>query len=168
MGEKPIAFCVKVINGEVFAVELHTKFYGTVSYTDNETIQFPGGLPGFEERRSFLYLHPEDSIFGCLQSVEEPQLAFVVISPYVICPDYSINLPSDDTKALKLNAAEDALILAIVSIREKLDESSANLQAPVIIHMKDRTGRQVLLPDSGYPVRYPLWKKDGSASSRCS
>lgn len=149
-------------------MELHTKFYGTVNYEENETIRFNAGLPGFEERKSFLYLHAEGSIFGCLQSVEDPQLAFVVMSPYVICPDYSINLPADDTKALKLNSAEDALVLAIVSIREKMEESSANLQAPIIIHQMDRTGRQVLLPDAGYPVRYPLWKKEGIANSRCS
>lgn len=149
-------------------MELHTKFFGTISFEENETIRFDSGLPGFEERKTFLYLQTEESIFGCLQSVEEPQLAFVVISPYVICPDYSINLPADETKALNLNAAEEALVLTIVSIREKMEESSANLQAPIIIHRSQCTGRQVLLPESGYPVRFPLWKKDGVANACCS
>lgn len=149
-------------------MELHTKFYGVISCEEKEAIEFPLGLPGFEDKKRFLHLQPEDSIFGCLQSIEDPSLAFVVISPYIICPEYNINLTQDDIQALKLNKADEALVLSIVSIREKIEESTANLQAPIVLHRKDLIGRQVLLPESGYPIRFPLWKKDGVLNIRCS
>jgi flagellar assembly factor FliW len=149
-------------------MELKTKFYGVVNCLQEDIIDFPSGLPGFEECKAFVLFQPKESIFACLQSVDDPGLAFVVISPYALCTDYSINLPAEDTKALQLQSPSDALVLAIVCIREKMEDSSANLQAPVVIHKTCGLGRQVILPESGYPVRFPLWKKDAIANCRCS
>ena len=149
-------------------MELKTKFYGVVNCLQEDIIKFPWGLPGFEESNAFVLLQPKESIFGCLQSVDDSELAFVVISPYALCADYNINLSAEDTKALQLQSPSDALVMSIVCIREKMEESSANLQAPVVIHKTCGLGRQVLLPESGYPVRFPLWKKEAVANYRCS
>lgn len=149
-------------------MEIQTKFYGPVSYEAQETVVFPAGLPGFERYTQFLPLQPAGSVFGCLQSLEDPMLAFVIISPYKVCPDYSIRLTAEDVQALKLEKLEDAEMLAIVSIRPKLEDSSVNLQAPLVINKVSRIGRQVLAPESGYPIRFPLWEKETVANCGCS
>lgn len=149
-------------------MELETKYYGTVSYQADELIRFPAGLPGFEKNTNFLVLQSDDSIFGCLQSVDDPNLAFVLISPYLVCSDYSIHLPTEDVQVLQLTGPEEAELLAVVSVRSNIEESSVNLQAPLVINKNKRLGRQALLPETGYPIRHMLWNKEAVAQYRCS
>jgi flagellar assembly factor FliW len=149
-------------------MEMQTKFYGKVNFEEQDILNFPAGLPGFEKYEQFILLQPTDSVFGCLQSVDEPALAFVTISPYKVCPDYSIRLTNDDVQKLQLKKADDAELLAVVSIRPKMEDSSVNLQAPLVINRASRIGQQVLLPESGYPIRFSLWDKSTVSEYRCS
>lgn len=148
-------------------MDIQTKFYGPVTFEENELVTFPAGLPGFEECHRFLLLQPEESIFGCLQSVDDPNLAFVTASPYLFCSDYSIDLTGESVQTLKLNRPEDAVIFVIATIREKIEESTINLQAPIVVNKVSRIGRQEILSDSGYSIRFPLWKKDVVNNSQC-
>lgn len=43
-------------------MDIQTKFYGSVSFQENELINFPEGLPGFEDCHRFLLLQPEGSV----------------------------------------------------------------------------------------------------------
>ncbi|HHZ19609.1 MAG TPA: flagellar assembly protein FliW [Firmicutes bacterium] len=149
-------------------MDIQTKFYGSVSFQENELINFPEGLPGFEDCHRFLLLQPEGSVFRCLQSVDNPAVAFVTVSPHLFYPEYSIDLPEESVQALGLKSPEDAVVLGIATIREKLEDSTINLQAPIVINKESRLGRQEILPDSGYAIRCPLWKKDDVKKFQCS
>ncbi|NLW55555.1 MAG: flagellar assembly protein FliW [Firmicutes bacterium] len=141
-------------------MKIKTKFYEEIEISEEEMIHFPEGLPGFETEKRFVYLHPEDTVFGCLQSCQTPEVAFIVISPFRLCPDYDLVLDEEKVALLGLAKPEDALILAIVTIPPgQPDQATVNLQAPLVINLPAKKGLQVILSDSGYPLRFQLWAK---------
>ena len=66
---------------------IETKNFGRVEYGADSALEFPRGLPGFENRRGFLPLHqPENDPLLFLQSLEEPGLCFVTVPVLVVDP----------------------------------------------------------------------------------
>src|SRR4051794_15543817 len=54
-----------------------TNHFGPVEYEAESVLEFPRGLPGFEDRRGFLPLRqPENDPLIFLQSLEDPALCF--------------------------------------------------------------------------------------------
>ena len=55
-------------------------------------------------------------------------------------------------------------MLAIVTIPPgKPEEATVNLYAPIIINTTVKRGMQIILSESGYPMRFKLWAKEGSS-----
>jgi len=142
-------------------MKIKTKFYNELEVLDEDVLVFPQGLPGFPDRKRFVYLHDKEAFFGCLQSCDNPEPAFVVISPFTVCPEYQVDLDKAATTELRLDGAEDALLLAIVTIPPgRPREATVNLQAPLVINTARRRGAQVIMPEAGYPLRFRLWKEE--------
>ncbi len=66
------------------------------------------------------------------------ELAFVVVAPGMLYPDYSVVLPEPFADALDLEDADDAALLALVTQRTPLERSTVNLFSPVVVNR--RTG----------------------------
>lgn len=142
-------------------MKIKTKFYNEIEVAEEKVFLFPQGLPGFPGERRFILLQEEGSLFGCLQSVDDPEVAFIVITPYDVCPGYEINLDDTVTGELELTAPEDAMLLTIVTIPPgRPEDATVNLQAPLVLNTARRRGSQVIIADSGYPLRFRLWAKE--------
>ena len=50
-------------------------------------------------------------------------------------------------------------VFSIVSPREPFSESTINLQAPVVVDLKSRKGKQIILNNTIYEIRMPLFPK---------
>jgi len=147
-------------------MKINTKFYGELEINEEEIIQFPQGLPGFEEEKRFVYLQSEENFFGSLQAVDLETLGFVVISPFIICPDYHFDLEDQIVNELGLEKPEEALLLSIVNIPPgQPKDATANLQAPVVINTAKRRGIQVILAEMGYPLRCRIWAEDSTEAA---
>jgi flagellar assembly factor FliW len=46
---------------------------------------------------------------------------------------------------------------AVATIPEDAEKATVNLMAPIVINEAGRYGKQVILPESGYSVRHPLF-----------
>ena len=69
--------------------------FGEIEIDKNLTIHFPIGLPGFPEQKDFTILeHKIGSPFCWLQSLSNPDLAFVMTDPQIAVPDYLSDLSS--------------------------------------------------------------------------
>ena len=146
-------------------MKVKSKFYGEVDVTMEQVINFPTGLPGFEAEKEFVYLKQDESVFGCLQSCHQQEIAFIALSPFVICPDYDFEIAQEKQEALGITKLEEVLVLAIVTIPPgKPEEATVNLQAPIIINRSTRKGMQIILNESGYPLRCKVWAKESSPS----
>ena len=136
--------------------------FGPIDVNEAATIQFPEGLPGFEERRRFLALQstqPGSLIF--LQSLECADLCFLAMPVRNLRRDYELALIPEDRESLGLPHAgtpvigRDVVALAILSLAEGRPPT-ANLRSPVVIHMKTRVAVQAIRPDDRYQCREAL------------
>lgn len=141
--------------------EIVTKAYGMVSIDKDEIITFKNGLPGFEDMHEFVLLSndPPDQPLLWLQSVEEAELAFVLIKPKTFRPDYNPSFPEAELSELKLEEDREALVLAITVIPEDVKKMTANLRAPLVINRSNRLAKQIVLNDDKYTVKEPVFAK---------
>jgi flagellar assembly factor FliW len=130
----------------------------THAATDIAEITFPAGLPGFPHTHRFEVAAwgPAGSPFLLLSSLEERDIAFVVVPPWVFYPEYDFELDTDTAERLALNAAEDAVVFAVVTLRERLEDSTLNLLGPIVVNRFTHEAAQVVLPSAGHSVRAPL------------
>ncbi|MBI9080986.1 MAG: flagellar assembly protein FliW [Pseudodesulfovibrio sp.] len=120
-------------------------------------IYFPRGLVGLEDKREFalLSVKEDDSPFLLLQCVTDPGLGLLVADPYAFLEDYDVKLESSDKKALKLETARHLAVLVTVTIpQNKPEETTLNLQGPIVINTKLRIGLQVPQTEAGYPTHF--------------
>lgn len=140
---------------------IQTKYHGAIEIERDKIITFEQGIPSFEEEKQFVILpFSDEDPFFILQSIQTEALAFVMTSPFVFYPKYDIKLDEATVLALDLTKQEDALVYAILTIKKTFNESTINLQAPIIINTKNQKAKQVILNDSRYGITEPLVKKE--------
>ena len=137
---------------------LKTTRFGEIEIDESRTINFSEGIVGFPEDKKYVLMeHKPGSPFMWLQSLTSPGLAFVVMNPFQIFPDYLKNLSPEEENVLKPGSNETVMIFAIVTIPSgRAEESTVNLMGPVIIDPEIKEGKQVILANSGYNHRHPL------------
>ena len=139
-------------------MQLNTKHFGLIDIGEDKIIQFPEGLPGFENVKRFALLdkQQEDVPFQWLQAIDDPQIAFVVIDPFFIKEDYEVNVDDKEIEMLDIKDIRSVMVLSIVVIPENIKAMTANLRAPILINLNNRKGKQVVLEKIEYEVRYSI------------
>ncbi|HUI81023.1 MAG TPA: flagellar assembly protein FliW [Bryobacteraceae bacterium] len=138
-----------------------TKNFGPVSYQPGSVVEFPNGLPGFEEQRQFLALNYENTkplVF--LQSLADAGLCFITLPVKCVDPDYRLQVSDEDLGELgfapghRLQIGPDVACLIVVSLQQS--GPTANLLAPVLINTKTLKAVQAIAPEPGYSHQHPL------------
>ena len=133
--------------------------FGEFEVTDNQILNCPDGLYGFEQETQFALLPFDpniDSPLEWLQSLTAPELAFVVTDPIPFVPDYAVTLTAEDRRAIGLTEDEAFQIRIIVTVPEDYRKMTGNLLAPLVIHPRMNTGKQVVLIRPDYNTQHPL------------
>jgi len=120
-------------------------------------IQLPYGLLGFERVKKYVLLaNPQEDPFLWLQMLEGPRKAFLIVSPFLILPDYAPDIPEDDVEFLELGAPADALVFNICTLRGP-GRATINFKGPLVINRHTMTGKQVIPNNAAqYSVIHPL------------
>lgn len=137
-------------------LKLQSKYFGEIEYEPRDVIRFAAGLFGFEEEREFL-LMPFDGSGGsmlCLQSVKTPALAFVVLDPFSLDPEYAPVLEEVELKQLGVKEAGELGFYVLCAVKNPVSDSTVNLKCPLVIHPETRQARQVIM--ERYEMRHPL------------
>jgi flagellar assembly factor FliW len=118
---------------------------GRIEYGSDRILIFAEGIYGFEkEFRYVLWDDDRFSPFRWLISETNPEIMFPVLDPRLVVPEYA---PPEDPNT-------DS-ILAIVTLGGS-EPVTLNLRAPILFSSKSRKGKQAILADSDYPLRYPV------------
>ncbi len=133
--------------------------FGTIEVRDDAVITFADGLPGLPGQQWSLVATDENSPFFWLHSIEHPDVALPVTSPWLFFSNYEVRLSDDEAARLGLSDAGDAYIVCVVRAAEHLDEFTINLVSPLVINAGTRQGRQVINDTGGYSVRHPLFSE---------
>jgi flagellar assembly factor FliW len=136
-------------------MQIETTRFGPVEVDESRLIEIPAGLLGFSSFKTFSLLQPdENGVFFWLQSVETPDLAFVVTDPALWVPDFQATIRKEQMEELGLNETGDAQVLVIVNKREK--SLTANLQGPIVINTANRRAMQLVLSEKKWSTRHEL------------
>ncbi len=139
-------------------IRIKTRPYGELEIREEQIIEFPEGIPGFDYVKKFVLLDTQDetSPLKWLQAYDEPGLAFIVIRPVDFMREYELFVSMNDIEAVGAEGAENLLVFAIVTIPGNPAEMTANLQGPVIINPEKRLGRQAISLSDRYSVKHRI------------
>lgn len=141
---------------------IKTRDFGEEEISEEVIIDFPNGVYAFEENKRFVLLSPcgEDKYPMWLQSVDNPNLCFIVFDPREFVPDYSVELDKEAKELLKADGAElDLLCMAVVP--DEYINTTLNLKSPIVINSEAKKGVQVIAAEN-YPLKFPAFKKEGA------
>ena len=141
---------------------IKTRDFGEEEISEEVIIDFPNGVYAFEENKRFVLLSPchEYKYPMGLQSVDNPNLCFIVFDPREFVPDYSVELDKETKELLKADGAElDLLCMAVVP--DEYINTTLNLKSPIVINSETKKGVQVIAAEN-YPLKFPAFKKEGS------
>ena len=124
----------------------------TDSVTEMPVIDMAVPMPGFPAHRRFcmVRLHDEGLLYA-FTSIDDPSLRFLVAPPEPFFPDYAPEIENEDFAAL--NTKDAASLLVMVVITAGVNETTANLLAPIIVDRDTMRAMQVVLNGTGMPVR---------------
>ena len=138
-------------------MNIDTTRFGKIQIREPELIVMKGSILGFEHLKRFALLVPDEKTPLCwLQSIEDPALAFVVVNPRIIKPDYDPVVYEGELEFLDIKNSDDIALLAIVTVRSPPFRVTANLRAPILINAGNRTANQVVLDNPDYPIQYDI------------
>ena len=135
---------------------IETKPFGTIEINERQIVYFPQGMLGFEANQRWALLDASQPPFYWLQSLDDKNLAFVLINPKYFRPDFDPGLSEEDRQCLELLADDDLLIFAIVNIPSEQADMTANLQGPVLINKRLLRGRQTIQTDPRWKIRHRI------------
>ena len=143
-------------------MKLNTARFGEIEIEENRVFNFVMPIIGFDMLHKFIILDPnKDTLFKWLQSIEDPALAFPIISVSTLNLDYTIDLPDNIVETLDIKNVESLLVMNITSIpQDNPKGTTINLLAPLIFNLDNQNAAQIVLSGSGYDISYSMFKEN--------
>lgn len=140
-------------------MKLQTRDFGEVEITEDKVISFLQPPFGFEEKKRYTFLY--DCEIGdhivWMQSVEDPELCFILFDPSSLASFYQPQIPEKVQEEL----GEGELLCWVIGVvPQDFAKTTVNLKSPVIVNMQTNRAVQVIL-EQDYPIRYPLMNGGG-------
>ncbi|MCP5003405.1 MAG: flagellar assembly protein FliW [Planctomycetes bacterium] len=136
-------------------MKIKTRLFGEIMVSKADIITFIVPILGFDDHVQYILIEKETAFpTFWLQSVEEPKLAFPVVSPFSVNENYSIKLCSHDCDELHIKGIDDALVLTLLVVPSDILSIRTNLRAPIVFNPQKRLAKQIILPGERYSIHY--------------
>lgn len=147
--------------------QMQTERFGTIDIDPAKVLHFVQPILGFDTLSRFVLLdHEDDSPFKWLQSLEDPELAFVVTNPTLFDIDYDFMLPQEACEALDIHEAQEAQVLTMVTVPEEDPiKMTVNLLGPLVYHADSHQAMQLILDPERYSTKVRLIADDAVAGA---
>ena len=135
---------------------IKTRDFGTMELDEKELLTFSSPIFGYEGLDRFALLSHEamgDGIFW-LQSVERPEICFILLDPDEVGLPYNPGLPSGTEELLGGEGPIAFRLIAVVP--ENFQDTTINMRSPIVINTEKRLAAQIILEDD-YPIRMRLF-----------
>lgn len=148
-------------------LQVQTTRFGAIEIAEDKIITLLGGLCGLPHCTRFIVIDPPGppGPFRWLQCVDDSAAAFFLLDPAAFWPDYQPDIPAQACELLGLTTAEEAIVAAICVVPEDPRLMTANLAAPLIINPIRRTGIQLIVAESDFSVRQPVFTEPEATAS---
>jgi flagellar assembly factor FliW len=135
-------------------MDIATTRFGTLSIRDEDILTFVDGLIGMEDcRRWVLLADAQNTALGWLQSLDRAEVALAVVGPRRFVPGYRVRVARRDIQPMGDCESSELQVLVIIS--QANGELALNLKAPLVIHLDQRLGRQIVARDD-HAVQFRL------------
>lgn len=134
-------------------MEIMTKAKGKMDISEGNLLTIPEGLFGFEEYTKFALVDSDYEPFIWLQSTENPNLAFLIVDPFLISSIYETDIDDDTLAKIGITKPEDIIIMTIVTVPNNGAPITANFQGPIVINKKNHQCMQVILNDNRWSTK---------------
>ena len=137
-------------------MELLTKARGKIEISEDRILTVPEGLYGFENYTKYALVDSEYEPFLWLQSCEDPNLAFLIVDPFLISSDYETDIDDDSLAKINIFKPEDIIVMTIVTVPHDGSVITANFQGPLVINKNTRECMQVILNDNRWSTKVDI------------
>ncbi len=147
--------------------KIYTSRFGELEVDEKKIVYFKDGIPAFETEHEFVILpYEEESPYYFMQSLNTPDLAFLLTIPFLFFNDYSFEIDDDTVKELDIKNQDDVFYYSMVTIPNgSIRYMTANLLAPIVLNGENMRAKQVVLEKSTYTTKHRLFpdsaKKEG-------
>jgi flagellar assembly factor FliW len=137
--------------------KINTRF-GEVEYDPENLLHFPAGLIGLPNLRHFIVMpNKKKGPLFWIQSVDDPDLAFVLTDPTNFFLDYLVAPDTSERQSLRIEEGDECFTLSVVTV--PTDQNiTLNLAAPILFAPKSNRAIQIILEGTNYSSRTPLPK----------
>ena len=127
-----------------------TRLFGTIDIADDKLITMEKGMIGFPDLQHFALIFDEErgldkSNIMWLQSMDEPVVAFPVMMPSKIKPDYNPKVSEEMIAPLGDLTPDNTFLLVTVTVPKEIEQMADNEKAVQLIVEDD------------YPVKYKIY-----------
>ncbi|MDH2333494.1 MULTISPECIES: flagellar assembly protein FliW [Paenibacillus] len=126
--------------------------------TNSTFYVFPKGIPGFEQLREF-QLQEHNELFSLFSAVEQPATIFITVNPFDFFKDYEFELSDDALEDIGITSQEQIAVRCICTWNSDQSKTTVNLLAPLIFNIEQQTGKQIVLQNTKYTIKHPLWNE---------
>lgn len=145
---------------------IHTTRFGDIECPQDKILKIPSGIIGFPASTRYLILdHDRDVPFKWMQSLDQQELAFVIMDPVWFKPDYHLTIAVDEVSELGRVNEGDLVMFVILTIPSDNPVCmTANLRGPVVVNAGTRTAKQLILQEE-YPTRAAVLQQGPACST---
>ena len=131
---------------------IETRF-GTIEYDAENLLNFPAGLIGLPNLHKFIVMpNKKQGPLFWIQSVDDPDMAFVLTDPTDFFLDYVVEPEPSDRQTLRIAEDENCYILSIVTVPQD-QKITLNLAAPIIFAPSSNRAIQIILENKDYSTK---------------
>lgn len=135
--------------------KINTRF-GEVEYDPDNLLHFPAGLIGLPNLRHFIVMpNKKQGPLFWIQSVDEPDIAFVLTDPTNFFLDYLVAPDTAERQILHIDDKDECFVLTVVTVPPD-QNITMNLAAPILFAAKTNRAIQVILEGTTYSSKTPL------------
>jgi flagellar assembly factor FliW len=140
--------------------------FGEIEIDPSDILTFEEGLLGFNHLHRYVILQdPEEDPFLWLQSLDESELAFIVVDPFIFFPNYEIQLKTHELALIQLKDLSKAKVLTIVTVPDDPMQLTTNLRGPIVVNSENKVCKQYVLIDDRYTTKHLLVPTEVEESS---
>jgi len=135
--------------------QIKTRF-GEIEYDPANLLHFPAGMIGFPTLHNFIVMpNKKEGPLFWIQSVDEPDIAFVLTDPSNFYLDYGVIPDDSEREILHIDKGDSCYILSVVTVPQD-QKITVNLAAPILFAPKTNRAMQIILENNTYKSKTPL------------
>ncbi|MCI5620223.1 MAG: flagellar assembly protein FliW [Lachnospiraceae bacterium] len=138
-----------------------TRLFGEIDIAEEKIIYFEHGMVGFPDMKRFTLIFDSEKqgvpTISWLQSMDEPDVAFPVMDPLLVCAEYNPSVDDELLKPLGEVAEDNLYVLVTVTVPKDIENMAINLKAPIVVNTDTLKASQIIVDDD-LPVKYKIYE----------